>query len=266
VVNDLGGSISGEGTDRAPADTVVAEIDAAGGNAIPDAHDVATPDGAGALVAGALDAFGRVDVLVNNAGIMRWATFPDVSPADLDRHLAVHVGGSFHTTRAVWPHLVARRYGRIVMTTSSGVFGRPDNVAYATAKAGVIGLARALATAGTPHDIRVNLVAPAAMTRMAGADHESPAMASELVAPMVAFLAHESCPVTGEIYEAGAGRFSRMFLASTEGWVRTDPAPTVEDVAAHWSEVNDESRFHVPSDLDAWSAAFTAHLAPERQS
>jgi NAD(P)-dependent dehydrogenase (short-subunit alcohol dehydrogenase family) len=145
------------------------------------------------------------------------------------------------------------------------MFGLPNNVGYATAKAAVVGLTRSLATAGAEHGIRCNLVAPAAFTRMAGAaDDDSPmatTMAPELVAPMVAFLAHESCPVTGEIYAAGAGRFARIFLAQAEGYLDTTGAPTVDDVAAHWAQINDQSSYTVPADLMEWSAAFMAHLA-----
>ena len=167
----------------------------------------------------------------------------------------MHVGGSFHTARAAWPHFVEQGYGRIVNTTSSGMFGLPNNVGYATAKAAVVGLTRSLATAGAEHGIRCNLVAPAAFTRMAGAaDDDSPmatTMAPELVAPMVAFLAHEDCPVTGEIYSAGAGRFARIFLAQAEGYVDTTGAPTVDDVAAHWAR--DQRRVDAtPSPPTSW--------------
>jgi NAD(P)-dependent dehydrogenase (short-subunit alcohol dehydrogenase family) len=265
VVNDLGGGMAGGGADAGPASEVVDAIVAAGGVAVADAHDVSTEDGAGALVATALDQFGRVDALVNNAGIIRWAKFPDADAENVDRHLAVHVRGSFHTARAAWPHFVAQGRGRIVNTTSSGMFGLPNNVGYATAKAAVVGMTRSLATAGAEHDIRCNLVAPAAYTRMAGAaDDDSPmatTMAPALVAPMVAFLAHDDCPVTGEIYAAGAGRFARIVIAQAEGWVATDGAPTVEDVAAHWTQINDETSHTVPADLMAWSAAFLAHLS-----
>src|SRR5262249_22048219 len=118
VVNDLGGSMQGEGADVEPASTVAAEIVGAGGDASPDHGDVATPTGAEALVDAALRHFGRIDILLNNAGIIRWAGFPGADADNLARHLAVHVGGSFHTARAAWPHMVARKYGRIVMTTS----------------------------------------------------------------------------------------------------------------------------------------------------
>ena len=270
VVNDLGASMGGVGADAGPAAAVAAEIVAAGGAAIADDHDVATVAGADALVDAALERYGRLDALINNAGIIRWAGLPDADADNLAAHLAVHVGGSFHTTRAAWPHMVEQGYGRIVMTTSSGVFGLPTNLSYATAKGAVIGLTRSLTTAGAAHGIKVNLVAPAAFTRMAGqpvggadGEPESPVarqMSPELVAPIVAYLAHESCPVSGEIYAAGAGRFARIFLASTQGYVHAGATPTVEDVAEHWATINDEAGYYVPKDLTDWSAAFMTHL------
>jgi NAD(P)-dependent dehydrogenase (short-subunit alcohol dehydrogenase family) len=266
VVNDLGVSMEGDGTDAGPAAAVVAEIVDAGGIALADGSDVATAPGAQGLVDAAIERFGRLDILVNNAGIIRWAGLPEADLENLERHLAVHVAGSFNTIRAAWPHLVERGYGRIVNTTSSGVFGLPANLSYATAKGGVIGMTRSLATAGVAHGIKVNLIAPAAVTRMAGqrsgasAPADDDPMSPHLVAPMVAFLAHEDCPVTGEIYAAGAGRFARIFIASTPGYVHPDGEPTIEDVARSWTAINDEAGYHVPTDLMEWSATFTAHL------
>jgi NAD(P)-dependent dehydrogenase (short-subunit alcohol dehydrogenase family) len=269
VVNDLGGSMEGTGADDRPASTVAAEITTSGGTAIADHGDMATVEGAQALIDTAVGTYGRIDIVVNNAGIIGWAGMPDVDADNLERHLAVHVGGSFNTTRAAWPHMVEQGHGRIVMTTSAGVFGLPHNTSYATAKGAVIGLTRSLRTTGASHDIKVNLIAPAAYTRMAGevdrdgdADPMASRMAPELVAPMAAFLAHESCPVSGEIYTAGAGRFARVFIASTPGYLHQGTAPTVEDVAARWSAINDETGYFVPTDLMDWSARFTAHLRP----
>jgi NAD(P)-dependent dehydrogenase (short-subunit alcohol dehydrogenase family) len=271
VVNDLGASRGGQGSDAEVASAVVADIMAAGGRAVADGSDVASPDGAEALIAAAVERFGRLDILVNNAGIIRWAGLPEADVENLSRHLEVHVVGSFNTTRAAWPHMVAQGYGRIVMTTSSGVFGLPTNVGYATAKGGVIGLTRSLSTAGAAHGIKVNLIAPAAFTRMAGQSSRADGadggalaeqMAPQLVAPMVGLLAHESCPVSGEMYAAGAGRFARMFIASTEGYVAETPHPTVEDVADHWAAINDETGYYVPTDLMSWSETFMAHLPP----
>ena len=145
------------------------------------------------------------------------------------------------------------------MTTSSGVFGLPNNASYATAKAAVIGLTRSLAVAGRKDGIKANLIAPAAMTRMAGSG-DAPDMDPELVAPMAAYLAHEACPVTGEIYSAGAGRFARIFIASTPGYVHPGPNATIEDVAGHWAAINDEGGYTVPADLMDWSATFLSHL------
>jgi NAD(P)-dependent dehydrogenase (short-subunit alcohol dehydrogenase family) len=180
----------------------------------------------------------------------------------------VHVGGSFNTTKAAWPHLVDRGYGRVVMTTSTGLFGLPTNTSYATAKAAILGLTHSLALAGRPHGIRVNAIAPAAMTRMAGgsADASDPHMSPDLVAPMAAYLAHEHCPVSGEIYTAGFGRFARLFIATTPGYLHTGSPPTIEDVAASWTAINDEAGYDVPADLGAWSAAFTAHLRADNES
>jgi NAD(P)-dependent dehydrogenase (short-subunit alcohol dehydrogenase family) len=267
VVNDLGGSMRGTGSDAEVAAGVAEEIVAGGGTAVADSSDVATAGGAQALIDAAVREFGRLDVLVNNAGIIRWASLPEADSDNLAKHLAVHTVGSFNTARAAWPHMVEQGYGRIVMTTSTGIFGLPQNLSYATAKGAVIGMARSLATAGEAHGIKINLIAPAAFTRMAGrttaeAHSPPPEMSPDLVAPMVAFLAHETCPVTGEIYTAGAGRFARIFIASTSGYVHPAPCPTVEDVAENWETINDETGYFVPTDLMAWSAAFMAHTSP----
>jgi NAD(P)-dependent dehydrogenase (short-subunit alcohol dehydrogenase family) len=268
VVNDLGGTMEGDGSDDQPAATVTAEIVDAGGAAIADTSDIATVEGGQSLVDAAVDRFGHIDIVVNNAGIIRFGSLPEVDAGNLEAHLAVHVGGSFNTTRAAWPHMVDQSYGRIVMTTSTGMFGRPDNIGYATAKAGVVGMTRSLTAAGAAHGINVNLIAPSASTRMVlpsgvrGSTRPAlpEGMEPELVAPMVAFLAHEDCHVSGEIYLAGAGRFARIFIASTEGYVHREPGrPTIEDVADHWDSINDEAGYYKPGDLMDWSKHYMAH-------
>ena len=230
-----------------------------------DDHDVATESGALELVDLAIERYGRLDALINNAGIIKWAGFPEADADNLARHLAVHVGGSFNTTRAAWPHMVERSYGRIVMTTSTGMLGLPTNTSYATAKAAVIGLTRSLATAGAPHGIKVNLIAPAAMTRMAGRGSGDPGTCLRCSSRRWRrFLAHESCRVNGEMYAAGGGRFARMFIASTPGYVHSGQEPTMEDVARNWETINDEAGYYVPADLLDWSSSFMAHLRRRR--
>ena len=179
--------------------------------------------GAQALVDAAVERFGRIDVLVNNAGIIRWAGMPEVDEDNLARHLAVHVGGSFNTARAAWPHMVEQGYGRIVMTTSAGHLRAARTTPRTPPpRAAVIGLTRSLATAGADHGIKVNCIAPGGDDphgRPGERASAGPEMSPDLVAPMVALLAHEDCPVSGEIYAAGAGRFARIFIAMTPGYV-----------------------------------------------
>lgn len=257
VVNDLGGSAEGEGSDSFAAEHVVHEIAEAGGNAIANTNDVSSTTGAARLVSDAVKVFGRIDAVVNNAGIMQWADIAELEADALQKHWAVHTVGTFNVVKAAWPHLVDAGYGRVVNTTSSGVFGLPKNLAYATAKGGVIGLTRSVATAGRRHNIKVNAIAPAAATRLGG-NTEDPNMSPDLVAPMAAYLAHEACEVTGEIYTAGAGRFARLFIGSTPG-VLVDK-PSINDVASQWDAINDQSGYSVPVDLIDWSTDFTKHL------
>jgi NAD(P)-dependent dehydrogenase (short-subunit alcohol dehydrogenase family) len=268
IVNDLGGTMEGEGSDPGPASDVAAEIETAGGKAVADTNDVATDEGGRSLIASAVDAFGRIDIVVNNAGTIRWGGLPGADLDNLDSHLAVHVRGSFNTTRAAWSRMIDQGYGRIVLTTSSGMFGLADNLGYATAKAALIGMAHSLSVAGLRHGIRVNLIAPNAWTRMGAhpsdgldtLDRPAPSlMEPELVAPMACYLAHEACHVSGHIYLGGAGRFARMFVGVTEGYVTSGEHPTMEDVAANWDAINDETGYYVPADLRDWSAHYMAH-------
>ncbi|MFF0815050.1 SDR family NAD(P)-dependent oxidoreductase [Rhodococcus sp. NPDC003318] len=273
VVNDLGGSKEGFGSDPGPAQDVVAEIIAAGGSAVADLNNVGTPEGCQALVDSAIREFGRIDVLVNNAGISEFKGPLEADVANLERTLAVHVGGSYFTTLAAWPHMVEQGYGRIVMTTSHGLLGLPDNLAYATAKGGIIGMARSLTVAAGDQDIKINVLAPAADTRRGSGKSSlqgrpvTAALDAELVGPMMAYLAHEECPVRGQIFGAGAGRFTRLFIAETPGYLHTDEArPTVEDVVANWDQINDETGYHVPTSLVEWSDRFMAHRRAPTQA
>ena len=276
VVNDVGGSKEGEGSDAGPATEVAEQIVAAGGIAVADTNTVSTEAGCTALVEGAVREFGRVDIVVNNAGISRWATFPEAGAENLELTLDVHLRGTWHTTRAAWPHMERQGYGRVITTASTGMLGLADNLAYATAKGALIGFTRSLAFSSAAKGILVNCIAPNSVTRpseSAGKPNvvtasamdaaRAAAMATENVSPMVAYLAHESCSVNGEILVAGAKRFGRWFLGFTPGWLdEATGVPTVEDVAAHWAEITDEKDYYVPTGTMDWGGRFMSHLYP----
>lgn len=242
VVNDVGGSLTGDGADAGPAQQVADEIVAAGGDAVANADSVATAAGGEAIVAAALAAFGRVDVLVHNAGNVRRGSLREMTYEDFDAVVDVHQRGAFHLVRQVFPVMCDNGYGRIVLTSSiGGLYGNHDVANYAVAKAGVIGLSNVAAVEGADHGVTSNVIVPAAVTRMAeGIDTSAyPPMGPELVAPAVGWLAHESCSVTGEIFIALAGRMARAVIAETPGVYR--PSWTVEDVAGQIDAIRDFS-------------------------
>ncbi len=248
VVNDVGGSVSGVGGDAGPAQRVVDEIVAAGGEAVPDAHSVATPEGGEAIVATALEHFGQLDIVVNNAGILRDKTFQNMTPDLLGPVLDVHLKGAFYVTRPAWVHMREQRYGRIVNTSSnSGILGNFGQSNYGAAKMGLVGLTRVLAVEGSKYNIKVNAIAPVAKTRMTEEILGSMGDKIEprLVSPVVAFLAHEDCPVTGEVYSAAGGRVARFFVGLTQGYY--NPALTVEDVRDHFADIRAEEGYIVPA-------------------
>ncbi|SPM29586.1 SDR family NAD(P)-dependent oxidoreductase [Mycobacterium terramassiliense] len=234
VVNDPGGGLSGDGTDAGPADDVVREIVAAGGQAVASTDSVATAAGGKAVIDAALDTYGRIDVLIHNAGNVRRGSLKELSYEDFDAVLDVHLRGAFHVVRSAFPVMCDAGYGRIVLTSSiGGLYGNQDVANYAAAKAGVIGLSNVAALEGAAEGVRSNVIVPAAVTRMAtGIDTSAyPPMGPELVAPVVGWLAHESCSVTGEVFIALAGRVARAVIAESPGVHR--PAWTVEDVGEH---------------------------------
>jgi NAD(P)-dependent dehydrogenase (short-subunit alcohol dehydrogenase family) len=195
---------------------------------------VATADGGKAIIAAALDTYGRVDILVHNAGNVRRGSLKEMDYEDFDAVLDVHLRGAFHVVRPAFPVMCEAGYGRIVLTSSiGGLYGNQDVANYAAAKAGVIGLSNVAAIEGAADGVRCNVIVPAAVTRMAaGIDTSAyPPMGPELVAPVVGWLAHESCSVTGEVFIALAGRVARAVVAESPGVHR--PAWTVEDVGEH---------------------------------
>jgi NAD(P)-dependent dehydrogenase (short-subunit alcohol dehydrogenase family) len=257
VVNDLGGDIHGTGASGAAsgaAQSVVDEIVAEGGTAVASTASVASVEGGESIVQTALDAFGRIDILINNAGIIRDRVFHKMEPGMIDAVLDVHLRGTFNVTRPAWIRMREAGYGRILNTTSiSGILGMYGQANYGAAKMGVIGLTRVLCHEGERFGIKVNALAPVAKTRMTdelmSADWMQKALDPSRVAPVVAFLVHEDCPVTGEIYSAGGGRVNRFFIGLSPGYFTLDP--TVEDVADNFDRIRDEAGYtvqHDPSD------------------
>jgi NAD(P)-dependent dehydrogenase (short-subunit alcohol dehydrogenase family) len=242
VVNDPGVAIKGEGTDAGPAEDVVAEIRAAGGEAIANLDSVATPEGGKAIVQAAIDAWGKVDILIHNAGNVRYGSIAELSYEDFESVLSVHLRGAFHVVKAAFPLMCEAGYGRIVLTSSvGGVYGNKRVVNYGVSKAGMIGLSNVAALEGEDHDVKCNVIVPSAVTRMAeGLDiSQYPPMQPELVAPTVGWLAHESCSVTGEMIAAIAGRVAQVYIAETRGVYR--PSWTIDEVAAQAEAIHDRT-------------------------
>jgi len=246
IVNDIGADPESTGyyRDNASAESVAKEIRALGGSAVADTHSVATEDGAAAVVQTAIDAFGSVDVIVNNAVVSVLAPFEEITSRDFRRHIETNLYGPIWICRAAWPYMRATGYGRIVNMASGAFTGCNMLSAYGISKGGVFALTRALAAEGEAHGIRANTVTPGAFTRGAmGSLSEGSSVYTnfkenlppELVSPVVAYLAHESCPVSGECIDTGGGTVRRLYVALTQGF--TDRALTLEELARRWDEV-----------------------------
>jgi NAD(P)-dependent dehydrogenase (short-subunit alcohol dehydrogenase family) len=234
VVNDSGGSLAGEGVDAGPAEQVAGAIAAAGGQAVACAESVTTRDGGDAIIQTALEHYGRLDILIHNAGNVRRGSLKEMSYEDFDAVLDVHLRGAFNVVRPAFPLMCQAGYGRIVLTSSiGGLYGNRDVANYAAAKAGVVGLSNVAAIEGADDGVTCNVIVPAAVTRMADDIDTSayPPMGPDLVAPVVGWLAHESCSVTGEMFIALAGRVARVVVAEAPGVCR--PSWTVEDVGEY---------------------------------
>ena len=258
VTNDRGGAIDGSGSDTGAAEHVVDEIKAAGGEAVADTNSVATPEGGAAIVKTAIDAYGKVDVVINNAGILRDKSFHNMTPDLLNPVLDVHLKGAFYVTQPAWVVMREQGYGRIVSTSSAaGVFGNFGQTNYGAAKMGLVGFTRVLAAEGAKYNIKANAIAPLALTRMTenlmgGAFGDK--LAPGLVSPLVAYLAHEDCPVSGQLFSVGGGRVAQVFIAETQGYFKEDLG--LEDVRDNWATITDQQGYGVPNNLAEETAMF----------
>lgn len=243
VVSDVGADLFGSGADAGPAAETVALIRGEGGEAVAHLADLGVEDGARGAVRAAVEAYGRLDGLVHNAGFtLGGLAFEHESVDRLDKLLAINTRAAFVLLREAWPIMQAQRYGRIVLITSSAIYGLPGSIPYSTAKSSYIGLARGLAGEGRAVGIKVNAVGPAGATRMA--ENMAPSafrawflktMKPELASPLVALLGHEACPVSGEHFIVGGGRIARTVIGETRGYL--NPEMTIEDVQAHMAEI-----------------------------
>ncbi len=262
VVNDLGGALDGSGSDKGAAQKVVDEIIALGGEAVADTNSVSTPEGGEAIVAGAVKAFGRVDIVINNAGILRDKSFHNMDPSLMNPVFDVHLKGAFHVTQPAFVLMREQGYGRIVSTSSAaGIFGNFGQTNYGAAKMGLVGFTRVLAVEGAKYNIKANAIAPLALTRMTESLF-SGAMAEKLqpglISPIVAYLAHDECPVSGEVYSVGGGRVARVFIAETEGYHNANL--TMEDVRDNFTQIRNEEGYKVPANIGEETSMFLPYL------
>ena len=264
LVNDPGSAVDGSGSSTFAADRVVEEITALGGIAAPNHNSVATSEGGQAIVQAALDAFGRVDVLINNAGILRDKAFHHMDSSMIDAVIDVHLKGGLYVSQPAFRLMREQGYGRIVNTSSaSGLFGNFGQANYGAAKAGLAGLTRVLAIEGSGHGIRVNAIAPVASTRMT---HDvlgdlAAKVSPESVSPLVALLAHEECPVNGHVYSVAGGRIARILVAETHGVVLAEnTAEAIRDQLPLIDQL-DVTEYHQPSSLEDEMAIIAKALA-----
>jgi NAD(P)-dependent dehydrogenase (short-subunit alcohol dehydrogenase family) len=261
-VTDGGGAADGPGSDKGAAERVVDEIKALGGEAVADTNSVATPEGGKAIVQSALDAFGRIDIVVNNAGILRDKSFHNLTPDLWAPVIDVHLNGAYHVTSAAWPHMREQSYGRVISTASgAGIFGSFGQANYGAAKMGLVGFTRVLSIEGAKYNIKANAIAPVARTRMTE-DLLGPLrdqVDARYVSPIVTYLASEQCEPTGRVFSVAGGRVAEIFIAECPGFTDADLTP--ESIAANWGAVTDRNGYEVPTQMADEIGMYIKHLA-----
>jgi NAD(P)-dependent dehydrogenase (short-subunit alcohol dehydrogenase family) len=253
VVNDLGGKADGTGAGHSMADMTVKEINEAGGKAVANYDSVATPEGGKGIIKAAVDNFGKVDILINNAGILRDKSFLKLEPQDLDAVLDVHLKGGFYVTQPAFAVMKEQGYGRIVMASSgAGIFGNFGQTNYGAAKMGLVGLMNVLAVEGAKYNIKVNTIAPIAKTRLTEQllGPLANALDPSFVTPLVVYLSSERCELTHEIFDVGGGRYARIFVGMNKGWTAPKGGvPSAEDIFDHIDVIRDQKGYSVPDSI-----------------
>jgi NAD(P)-dependent dehydrogenase (short-subunit alcohol dehydrogenase family) len=280
IVNDPGVDPQGRGRDDSVAESVVAEITNAGGRAEADRHSVATPTGGEAIVAAAVDTYGRLDIVINNAGVLLVNLLTDLTPEELEAHLDVHVKGSMYVSRPAFQVMKDQQYGRMVfMGSMAGMFGMPGLAAYGTAKGAIFGLANAVATEGVPYGILANVVLPVGLSRMSNAwrgdvrakaghppldpysDDDIDLADHSVSTAAVTYLASQNCTINHHVFSTAGGRIASVFVGVTPGW-RKSGGTSADDVAAHLDEIVDRSAYSIP--MSAMEENELAQIKPQR--